>query len=205
VIAATTAGGAPAGSARSSPRLGAIGASPVLLGNAAGCSAGCCMRTSRSAAPSTSSSSTPSWTAAAQRQARFAAGNVLDALAPTSLPWSNPPVHNRRRGHRWLRLSGPQPDRLRAPAHRAQPRRRQPRHVPRCPGRPGDAVDRHARLREAEAALAATDGPPRPPRRVRPHQARPRLGLGRAGDHRAARRRHARGTASCSTTTSSAT
>jgi hypothetical protein len=37
------------------------------------------------------------------------AGNVLDALAPTSFPWSNPPVHNRRRGHRWLRLSGPQP------------------------------------------------------------------------------------------------
>jgi polyhydroxyalkanoate synthase len=28
----------------------------------------------------------------AERQARFAAGNVLDALAPTNLPWSNPAV-----------------------------------------------------------------------------------------------------------------
>jgi polyhydroxyalkanoate synthase len=28
----------------------------------------------------------------AERQARFAAGNVLDALAPTNLPWSNPTV-----------------------------------------------------------------------------------------------------------------
>jgi polyhydroxyalkanoate synthase subunit PhaC len=31
-----------------------------------------------------------SWTA--ERQARFAAGNVLDALAPTNYPWSNPAV-----------------------------------------------------------------------------------------------------------------
>ncbi len=30
------------------------------------------------------------WTA--ERQARFAAGNVLDALAPTNFPWSNPAV-----------------------------------------------------------------------------------------------------------------
>src|SRR3954470_18141288 len=28
----------------------------------------------------------------AERQARFAAGNVLDALAPTNFPWSNPTV-----------------------------------------------------------------------------------------------------------------
>ena len=28
----------------------------------------------------------------AERQARFAAGNVLDALAPTNFPWSNPAV-----------------------------------------------------------------------------------------------------------------
>ena len=27
-----------------------------------------------------------------ERQARFAAGNVLDALAPTNFPWSNPAV-----------------------------------------------------------------------------------------------------------------
>ena len=58
-----------------------------------------------------------------------------------------------------LRLPGPEPDRVRAGAHGAQPRRRQPRDVARRAVRAGHEVDRDARLRGAEAALAAGDGP----------------------------------------------
>ena len=36
--------------------------------------------------------------------------------------------------------------------HGAQPRRRQPRHLPRCAGRAGHAVDRHARLGGADSS-----------------------------------------------------
>ena len=55
----------------------------------------------------------------------------------------------------------------RADQHGAQPRRRQPGHLPRRAGRAGDAVDRKCRLRGAEAALAAADGPAGEDRRVR--------------------------------------
>ena len=67
-------------------------------------------------------------------------------------------ARHRRRRHPGIRLPADEPDRHRAGAHGAQPRRRQPGHLPRCAGRAGDAVDRHARLRGAEAALAAADG-----------------------------------------------
>ena len=97
---------------------------------------------------------------------------------------------HRRRRHRGLRLPADEPDRRRADPHGAQPRRRQPRHLPRRPGRPGHAVDRDARLGGAEAALAAGDGPAGQARRLRAHRADARLGLGRAGDHRPPRRRH---------------
>ena len=94
-----------------------------------------------------------------------------------------------RRGHRGLRLPGDEPARARPREHGAAPRRRQPRHVPRRAVRPGDEVDRAARVRGAEGALAAGDGAARRDRRVRADRARPRLGLGRAGDDRAPRRR----------------
>ena len=62
-------------------------------------------------------------------------------------------------------------------------------HVRRRAGGPRHALDRHAGLRGAEAALAAADGPAGEARRVRAHRARPRLRLHRAGDHRPPRRR----------------
>ena len=68
---------------------------------------------------------------------------------------------DRRRGHRGLRVPGTGPDRVRAGAHGAQPRRREPRHAPRGASRAGDEVDRDARVRGAEAALASGDGPAR--------------------------------------------
>ncbi len=88
-----------------------------------------------------------------------------------------------------LRLPGHRPAVRRPDHHGAVPRRRQPGHLPRRAGRAGHALDRHARLRGAEAALAAADGPAGEARRVRAHRARPRLGLDRAGDHRPPRRR----------------
>ena len=96
---------------------------------------------------------------------------------------------HRRRRHRGLRLPADEPARRRAGQHGAQPRRRQPRHLPRRAGRPGDAVDRHARLGGAEAALAARDGHAGEARRVRPDRADARLGLGGAGDLGPPRRR----------------
>ena len=80
-------------------------------------------------------------------------------------------ARHRRRGHRGLRLPRDEPARVRPGAHGAAPRRRQPRHVPRRAGRTGDEVDRDARLRGAEAALAAADGAAREDRRVRAHRA----------------------------------
>ena len=68
--------------------------------------------------------------------------------------------------------------------------RRQPRHLPRRPGRARDAVDRHARLGGAEAALAAHDGHGRDDRRLRADRARPRVRLGQPGDDGPAGRRH---------------
>ena len=64
--------------------------------------------------------------------------------------------------------------------------------VPRGPGGPGDEVDRDARLRGAEAALAAADGQARAVRRVRADRAESRVGFGRARDERAPGRRHVR-------------
>ena len=98
-------------------------------------------------------------------------------------------------GHQRVRLPGHEPDGMRPGAHGAPSRRRQPRHVPRRAGRPGDEVDRDARVRGAEAAVAARDGAAREDRRVRAHRAQPRLGLGRAGDHA----RAATATYTCST------
>ena len=94
-----------------------------------------------------------------------------------------------RRGHHRLRLPGHEPARARPRQHGAAPRRRQPRHLPRRPVRARDEVDRPARLRGAEGALAAGAGAARGDRRVRADRARARLGLGRAGDQRAPRRR----------------
>ncbi len=121
---------------------------------------------------------------------RFVDEEVLPAIneywEAAELPW---PLMRRlaelglvRRGHRGLRLPGHEPARPRPREHGAAPRRRQPRHVPRRPVRAGDEVDRPARLRGAEGALAAGDGPARRDRRVRADRARARLGLGRARD-----------------------
>ena len=52
-------------------------------------------------------------------------------------------------------VARPRSDRVGPGPHGAEPRRRQPRHVPRRAGRAGHAVDRHARVGGAEAALAA--------------------------------------------------
>ena len=78
--------------------------------------------------------------------------------------------HHRRR-HRGLRLPADEPDRQRAGAHGAQPRRRQPRHLPRGAGRAGHAVDRDARLGGAETAVAARHGRAGQARRVRADRA----------------------------------
>ena len=59
---------------------------------------------------------------------------------------------HRRRRHRGLRLPADEPDRQRAGPHGAQPRRRQPRHLPRRAGRAGHAVDRHARARRSRSS-----------------------------------------------------
>ena len=77
-----------------------------------------------------------------------------------------------RRGHPGLRLPGHEPAGPRTGEHGAAPRRRQPRHVPRRPVGAGDEVDRAARLRGAEAALAAGDGSARGDRRLRADRAR---------------------------------
>ena len=98
-------------------------------------------------------------------------------------------VRARRRRDRGLRLPADGSAVRRPDPHGAEPRRRQPRHVPRRAGRAGHALDRHARLRGAEAAVAAADGAAGQARCVRAHRAGPRLGLGRAGDLRPPRRR----------------
>ena len=69
------------------------------------------------------------------------------------------------------------------------PRRRQRQHLPRGAERPGHGVDQHARLRGAEAALAAGDGPAGEGRRIRTDRARPRLRFRRPGNHRPPGRR----------------
>ena len=132
---------------------------------------------------------------AAVRRRRGAAGDRRLLGARRDAVAADPPARragDRRRGHPGLRLPRPRPDRARARPHGAQPRRRQPRDAPRRAGRPGDEVDRDARLRGAEAALAAGDGTAREARRVRADRARPRLRLGRARDERAPRRRQLR-------------
>ena len=78
-------------------------------------------------------------------------------------------TRDRRRRHRRLRLPADEPDRERPGPPRTQPRGRQPRDVPRGPGRPGDAIDRDARLGGAEAALAAADGRAAGDRGLRAH------------------------------------
>ena len=80
-------------------------------------------------------------------------------------------------------------DGVRAGAHGAAPRRRQPRHVPRRARGPGHAVDRDVRLGGAEGPLAAVHVDDGEDRRLRAHRARPRLGLDRAVHHRPPRRR----------------
>ena len=82
-----------------------------------------------------------------------------------------------------------EPDGVRAGAHGAAPRRRQPGHVPRRARGPGHAVDRDVRLGGAEGPLAAVHVDDGEDRRLRAHRARPRLGLDRAGHHRPPRRR----------------
>ena len=99
------------------------------------------------------------------------------------------------RRDRGLRLPADEPDRHRPGAPGAQPRGRQPRHLPRRAGRARDAVDRDARLRGAEAALAAEDGGGRDARRLRADRAGPRLRLRRPRD----RRPGATATRGCST------
>ena len=91
-------------------------------------------------------------------------------------------ARHRRRRHRRLRVPADEPGRRRTDQHGAEPRRRQPRHLPGRPGRAGHAVHLDARLRGAEAALAAGHGPARPARRVRADRGRPRLGRRRSGD-----------------------
>ena len=97
-----------------------------------------------------------------------------------------------RRHDRGLRLPGDERDRGRAGEHGVGARRRQHGHVLRRPLEPRDAVDRDARLRGAEAALAAGDGRPRRDRRLRPDRARPRLRRRAAGELGAPRRRRFR-------------
>ena len=80
-------------------------------------------------------------------------------------------ARHRRGRHRGLRLPADEPDRRRSDPHGAQPRRRQRRHLPRRALRAGHALDRDARLRGAEAAVAAADGPAGEDRRVRAHRA----------------------------------
>ena len=77
-----------------------------------------------------------------ERQARFAAGNVLDALAPTNFPWSNPPCSRRSSTRGGANLAA---GRAASPAtvHAAAPaghRRHEPVRGRRQPGR-------HARAR----------------------------------------------------------
>ena len=76
---------------RPQARASATGASPIRRGSRAGCSGGCCRPTSRSATTVDGLiSDARRSTGARERQARFAAGNVLDALAPTQLPVVEP-------------------------------------------------------------------------------------------------------------------
>ena len=62
-----------------------------------------------------------------------------------------------------------------AHAHGAQPGRREPRDAGRRAVGPRHEVDCDARLRGAEAAVAARDGPAGEARRVRADRARPRI------------------------------
>ena len=96
-----------------------------------------------------------------------------------------------RRGHPRPRLPRHEPARARPRQHGAPPWRRQPRHVPRRPVGARHEVDRSARQRGAEGALAARHGPPGCDRRLRAHRARPRLRLGRARDDRSPQWRRA--------------
>ena len=84
-----------------------------------------------------------------------------------------------RRRHRRLRLPADEHGRGRPGPDGAQPRRRQPRHLLRRPGRAGDA----ARSRSADRRIRSNAGCRRwrdgKDRRVRPDRTRPRLGLGR--------------------------
>ena len=129
-----------------------------------------CTRTSAGRwAPTTSASPTSSprgarLPAAHQgvRRRRGAAGHqrLLGARrVPLAADREDGRAGHRRRRHRRLRLPADEPDRQRAGPHGAQPRRRQPRHVPRGAGRAGHAVDRDARLGGAEAAVAAAAWP----------------------------------------------
>ena len=102
------------------------------------------------------------------------------------------------RDDRGLRLPRDERDRGRAREHGVGARRRQHRHVLRRALEPRDAVDRDARLRGAEAALAAGDGRPRRDRGVRADRARPRLGRRPPGDAA----RAATATSRCSTAAS---
>ncbi len=60
-----------------------------------------------------------------------------------------------------VRLPAAEPDGRGPDPHGAAPRRRQPGHLPRRPGRPRDALHRPAGLAGPEAALAPPDGPRR--------------------------------------------
>ena len=97
-------------------------------------------------------------------------------------------ARHRGRGHPRLRLRGDDAAGVWPDPHGTAPRGRQPRHVPRSPGRAGDEIDRHARHRRPEAALAAANGAAREDRCIRPHRACSRLGFGRPRDHRPPRR-----------------
>ena len=97
----------------------------------------------------------------------------------------------RRGGRLALRLRLPRHERAgRGPDHpRAGPRRRKLQHLQLRAQRPGDDRDRPARLRRAEATLAARPRLLHQARRVRADRARPRLRRRPARHQRAPRRR----------------
>ena len=81
----------PAGRSEISP-ASATGASPIRRGSRTGCSGGCCRPTWRrvKTVDGLIADADAGWRA--ERQARFAASNVFDALAPSNFPSSNPTV-----------------------------------------------------------------------------------------------------------------
>ena len=83
---------AAAGRSDAERRRRVTGVSPIRLGVRTGCCGGCCSPISPTVEVVDELIDDAQLDWRTERQARFAAGNILDALAPTNFPWSNPVV-----------------------------------------------------------------------------------------------------------------